>query len=163
MKINNMNILKNTQGFTLIEALIAMLVLTIGVLALNTMQTISTKGNTTASKLTVASTLANNSYERLLSMPYSDPTMDPTINLVAGTNTAPHTQTELSGLQLPTSVTSISWDVTEWTDTDGIDNDGDGTTDEADELNIKFVNLNINYNNRVAKTLTINFYKSEML
>ena len=155
MKINNMNILKNTQGFTLIEAIIAMFVLTVGVLALNIMQTTSTKGNTTANKLTVAGTLAGNSYERLLNMPYTDPTMDPAAN--------PHDETELSGLQLPSAVTSISWDVTVWTNTDGIDNDGDGITDETDELNIKFVSLNINYNDRVAKTLTINFYKNEML
>ena len=150
-----MNILKNTQGFTLIEALIAMLVLTIGILALNTMQTTSTKGNTTANKLTVASSLAGNSYERLLNMPYNATAMDP------GTN--PHNSTELAGIQLPTAVTSISWNVTEWSNTDGVDNDGDGDTDEADELNIKFVSLNINYNNRTAKTLTINFYKSEIL
>jgi hypothetical protein len=87
-------------------------------------------------------------------MPYDDPTMDSAGN--------PHNETELSGLQLPTNVTSISWNVTEWTNTDGIDNDGDGNTDESDELDIKAVSLVINYNDRTAKTLNINFYKSKI-
>ena len=149
--------LKNTKGFTLIEALIAMLVLTVGILGISTMQITSTKGNTTANKLTIASTAAGNSYELLLNLPYDDPALDPdpAVN--------PHNQAELTGLVLPSDVTSVSWNVTEWTNTDGIDNDGDGLTDEADELNIKNIALNVNYTNRSAKTITINFLKSEML
>ncbi len=155
-----MNILKNTQGFTLIEALIAMIVLTIGILALNTMQITSILGNATANKLTIASATGSNSFERLLNLPYDHSALDPAGN--------PHNETELTGLQLPTGVTSISWNVTEWTNTDGLNNDGDkntdGTdkTDESDELNIKLVNLNVHYTNRLAKTLTISFYKSEL-
>ncbi len=150
-----MIILKNNQGFTLIESLIAMLVLTIGILAVNTMQISSIRGNTSANKLTVASTLAGNSYERLLNVSYNDSTMDPATN--------PHSDAELSGLQLPSHVSSVSWNVTEWTNSDGLDNDGDGVTDESDELNIKVVSLNVNYNDGSPKTLTINFYKSGML
>ncbi len=148
-------ILKNNNGFTLIEALIAIFILAIGILGLSTMQIQSTEGNTMANNLTLASTLAGNSYERLLTLDYDDPAFDPAGN--------PHTQAELIGLQLPASVTSISWTVTEWTNTDGIDNDGDGNVDESDELNIKGVALNINYTVKTAKTLTINFFKSEML
>ncbi|MGM0656260.1 MAG: prepilin-type N-terminal cleavage/methylation domain-containing protein [Thermodesulfobacteriota bacterium] len=150
-----MIILKNNQGFTLIESLIAMFVLAIGILAVNTMQISSIRGNTTANKLTVTSTLAGNSYERLLNVSYDDPTMDPATN--------PHSDAELTGLQLPSHVSSVSWNITEWTNSDGIDNDGDGFTDESDELNIKVVTLSVNYSDRGAKTLTINFYKSEML
>ncbi len=146
--------LKNTQGFTLIEALIAMVVLTTGLLALYTMQMSSTKGNMTANKLTLASSVAGNGFERLLNLPYTHTTMDPASN--------PHDNTELTGLQLPSGVTSVSWNVTEWTNTDGLDNDGDGTTDEPDELNIKSVTLNVNYRDWLAKTLTITFYKSEL-
>jgi len=149
-----MTILKNTRGFTLIEALISMFVLTVGILALFTMQIGSTRGNTTANKLTIASSIAGNSFERLLNVPYTDPTMDPTAN--------PHAGTEITGLVLPSGVTSIAWNVTEWTNTDGLDNDGDGNVDEPDELNIKAVNLNVNYTDRLAKTLTITFYKSEL-
>ena len=150
-----MIILKNNQGFTLIESLIAMLVLTIGILAVNTMQISSIRGNTSANKLTVASTLAGNSYERLLNVSYNDSTMDPATN--------PHSDAELTGLQVPSHVSSVSWNVTEWTNSDGVDNDGDGVTDESDELNIKVVSLNVNYNDGSPKTLTIRFYKSGML
>ncbi len=146
-------ILKDNQGFTLIEALSAMVILTIGLMALYSMQIGSTKGNTTANKLSLATTVAGNGYERLLNVLYTAPEMDPA---------NPHTQTELTGLQLPSSVSSISWNVTEWTNTDTIDNDGDGVTDEADELGIKMVVLTVNYTDWLAKTLTITFYKSEL-
>lgn len=132
-----------------------MLVLTIGILAVNTMQISSITGNTSANKLTVASTLAGNSYERLLNVSYNDSTMDPATN--------PHSDAELTGLQLPSHVSSVSWNVTEWTNSDHLDNDGDGVTDESDELNIKVVSLNVNYNDGSPKTLTISFYKSGML
>lgn len=146
--------LTDKNGFTLIEALVAMFVLTVGILAIFTMQMNGTEGNTTANKLTVASSIAGNSFERLLNMPYDDATMDP--------NTNPHTDAELTGIQLPSNVTSITWTVTEWRVDDNLDNDGDGTIDEPDELDLKFVALNINYVDRVNKTLTINFCKSEM-
>ena len=150
-----MTILKNNQGFTLIEALIAMFVLTVGILAVNTMLISSIRGNTTANKATVTATLAGNVYERLLNVSYDDSTMDTTTN--------PHSDAELTGLQLPSYVSSVSWNITEWTNTDGVDNDGDGVTDESDELNIKVVTLSVNYNDKSAKTLTISFYKSGML
>ncbi len=131
-----------------------MLVLTVGILALNMMQITSTKGNTTANKLAVAGTVGGNGYERLLTMAYNDPTMDPAGN--------PHDQTELAGFQLPTGITSLSWNVTEWTNVDTLDNDGDGNVDEPDEVNIKNIDFNVNYSNKSAKTLTITFYKSEI-
>jgi type II secretory pathway pseudopilin PulG len=148
-----MTILKNSEGFTLIEALIATLILSVGLLALGGMQMSSVKGNTTANKLTIASTSANSGYELLLNMSYFDPAMDP------GT----HTQAELPGLVLPEEIESLTWDVTLWTVTDGLDNDGDGEFEEADERQIKSIDLNINYTNRAVKTMTINFLKSEML
>lgn len=147
--------LNNNRGFTLIEALIAILVLTIGISAVTTMQISSTQGNSTASHLTVASTLGGNSYERMLGLDYNDAALDPAGN--------PHTQAELNGLNLPGNVTSVTWTVTEWTNTDGIDNDGNGVVDEPDELGIKQITMNINYTTPTAKTLTINFLKSEVM
>ena len=147
--------LKNDKGFTLIEALITMLVLTVGISALYAMQVGSTRGNTTANTLTVAGTVSGDIFERLIDLPYDDDALNPAGN--------PHDSSLFADLTLPPNITSASWTVTEWTNTDGIDNDGDGDTDEADELDIKLVVLDINYRNRTAKTLTINFYKSEML
>ena len=149
-----MTILKNTQGFTLIEALISMAVLTTGLLAIYTMQISSTKGNNSANKLIITNSTAGNGFEQLLNLPYTDPTMDPLQNH--------HDETELAGLTLPSGVTALSWNVTEWTNTDGIDKDGDGETDESDEVSIKSVTLIVNYRNWLAKTLTITFLKSEL-
>lgn len=150
-----MEILKDSRGFTLIEALMSMLVLAIGILAVNSMHVSSIQGNSTASRLTVAGSVGGNSYERLLSLDYDAPALDPAGN--------PHTQGELAGLVLPNAVTSISWNVTEWTNTDGLDNDGDGITDENDEAGIKAVDLTINYQDQANnKSLTLTFLKSEL-
>lgn len=152
-----MLIIKNDKGFTLIEALIAMMVLAIGILAISTMQDVSIKGNTKAKLITQASVLGGNSYERLLNVDYDDPIMDPAGN--------PHDHTEFTNptLQLPSGTTSVTWNVTEWSNTDGVDNDGDGVIDETLEMDIKSITMTINYTDRTAKTITINFLKSEML
>lgn len=148
-----MNIQKKEEGFTLIEALIAIIILAIGILSVSTMQISSIRGNTTSNKVSIASAGAGSGYELLLNMPYN------AAALSAGT----HTQNELPGLVIPWGVSSITWNVTEWTNTDGTDNDGDGDVDEADELGIKSIDLDVNYTNRSAKTSTINFFKSGML
>jgi prepilin-type N-terminal cleavage/methylation domain-containing protein len=144
----------NNTGFTLIEALIAILVLSIGILALGSMQVASTRGNSTANKVSRASTSGGSSYEWLTNLSYDNPALDPAGN--------PHTQAEIAGLMLPSGVTAVTWNVTEWNNTDTLDNDGDGSTDEADELYIKSIALNVSYTNRTARTLSITFLKSEM-
>jgi type IV pilus modification protein PilV len=62
----------DTGGFTLIEVIIALAILTIGILSVNAMQTMSIRGNKTASDITKASTLATDRIERLINMPYDD-------------------------------------------------------------------------------------------
>lgn len=62
----------NQQGFTLIEVLVAMVVLTIGVLSLYSMQISSIDGNAKASRITTASTWAGDRIEQLLNLPYDD-------------------------------------------------------------------------------------------
>jgi type IV pilus assembly protein PilV len=153
-----MSPLLTQKGFTLIEALVAMVVLTIGILSLYTMQVSAINGNATANHLTVATTVANNCYERLWNVPYTaSPMMDDT------TGVKTHTEAQLAGFSLPQGVTSVRWGVTTWTNSDGIDNDGDGDTDEDDETNIKLVALDVNYTDKaVAKTMTVTFYKSEL-
>ncbi len=149
-------ILLSDNGFTLIEALIAMAVLTVGILTLYTMQMTAITGNATASRLTRASTVAADSYERLLQVPYNDP-------IIMNATTNPHDHTQFTGFTLPAGVNFVNWNVTEWTNADNTDNDGDGETDEGDETGIKLVTLTVNYNDRgPAKTLTVNFYKHEL-
>lgn len=58
------------QGFTLIEVMIAIVLLTIGILAAGTMQISSLGGNSNANRITQASTLAGGRIESIMSKPY---------------------------------------------------------------------------------------------
>jgi type IV pilus modification protein PilV len=59
-------------GFTLIEAVIAIAVVTIGVLAINAMQTGAVRGNAKANQITSVSTWAGNYMEQVNAMDYDD-------------------------------------------------------------------------------------------
>jgi type IV pilus assembly protein PilV len=64
------------DGFTLIEVLIAIFVLSIGVLAVGMMQISSINGNKIAFDISEASFQAESELERLLSIPFGDVTDD---------------------------------------------------------------------------------------
>ena len=68
--------LLNNKGFTLIEALVALFVLTIGILTLNKMQITSIRGNANASGITSSSNWAAAQIEQLLRLNYDDPLLD---------------------------------------------------------------------------------------
>lgn len=68
---NRLNPALSDHGFTLIEVLIALAVLTIGVLSVNAMQTASIRGNATASRITTATTVGTDVVERFFSLPYN--------------------------------------------------------------------------------------------
>ncbi len=59
-------------GFTLIEVIIAISILTVGLLAVASMQTAAIQGNFFAYRTTQAATLAQDRLEYLLSLPYDD-------------------------------------------------------------------------------------------
>ena len=63
----------NERGFTLIEVMVALVIFAVGLLAVATMQISSIGGNSTASQITDASTLAANQVEILMGLPYADP------------------------------------------------------------------------------------------
>lgn len=67
--INKKQNLSN-QGFTLIEVIVAITVLTIGILSLYSMQVSAINGNATANNLTTRSNWASDRIESLLSRPY---------------------------------------------------------------------------------------------
>jgi len=68
---------QDTQnGFTLIEVMIAMLVLSIGILGLAKMQLSAVKANSYANGLTEASTFAQNKMEDLMALAYDDTDLD---------------------------------------------------------------------------------------
>lgn len=63
---------KSSGGFTLIEVLVAMVILSIGVLALTSMQTAGMKGNSTANVLTVGGTWVASTIEEIFGTEYDD-------------------------------------------------------------------------------------------
>lgn len=64
----------NSQnGFTLIEVIIAMAMLTIGILGAASMQIASIDGNSLAMRLTGAATWASETQETLMALPYTHP------------------------------------------------------------------------------------------
>jgi len=155
-KNNQNNRLKNNQGYTLIEIMIAMAVFAIGILAIFSMQITSTGSNALARGLTENYTAAMDKVEELLALPYDDPDLDP--------DASPHTAAK---------------------DSDGIDNDGDGLFDAGDidgedngyinlswevwentlhDQNIKSVRVTISssVNGGDEREINIDFYKANM-
>jgi len=66
------------KGFTLSEVLVAIVVLSLGLLGLETMHIAAIQVNTTASRLTQGTTLAQDRAERLMALPYDDPMLTDT-------------------------------------------------------------------------------------
>lgn len=67
-----MKIIHTQNGFTLIEAVIAMAILAIGILTLQTMQVIGIKGTSQANRITVGSTWAADRIEQIQVLDYDD-------------------------------------------------------------------------------------------
>ena len=75
----------NNKGFTFVETLVALMVFTIGILALNKMQLISIWGNSNASGITTISNWAGDRIELIIGAPYT-PTLP---NTCAGDDGSP--------------------------------------------------------------------------
>lgn len=89
--------LRNDEGYTLIELLIAISILSVGLLAVATMQISSIRVNDTARKMTRRATMAQDRLEYLMSLGYT--------HAVLTTAGSPH-----SDPSAPSGYT-ISWDV----------------------------------------------------
>ena len=72
----NKIIQKNQNGFTMIEILIGTLLFAIGILGVAIMQISAIKGNSFASGLTEASTLAQDKMEELMMIDYNNPDLN---------------------------------------------------------------------------------------
>jgi prepilin-type N-terminal cleavage/methylation domain-containing protein len=69
------------HGFTLLEVMIALAIFAIGILAVSAMQINSINQNAGARMQTEATSLASDSMERLLALPYDHEQLDPDVTL----------------------------------------------------------------------------------
>ncbi|MDH4316908.1 MAG: prepilin-type N-terminal cleavage/methylation domain-containing protein [Desulfobulbaceae bacterium] len=60
------------NGFTFIEVMVAMVIITVGILSLNAMQVSYIRGNATAGHVTMATTWNSDLLETMVAMPYDD-------------------------------------------------------------------------------------------
>jgi prepilin-type N-terminal cleavage/methylation domain-containing protein len=126
------------KGFTLIEVLVATVVFSLALLGLERMHIAAIQGNTIASRLTQATTLAQDRVERLLAMPYNDPMLADT--------TATGTFTSYTDPSPPQGYT-IRWEV----DTD------------VPSAGIKTINIFVTWKNLTAsKTFSLSIRKSNL-
>ena len=65
------------KGFTLLEVIVAISILTFGLLAVASMQMTAIRGNYNASNITEATTVAQDRLENLMGLLYSDTLMNP--------------------------------------------------------------------------------------
>jgi type IV pilus modification protein PilV len=79
------------KGFTLLELMIAMVVLAIGILALIQMQVAAMSGNSSANQMTTAVTLAQDQIERLKGLSFFDNALADTVSNNATLNNPPNT------------------------------------------------------------------------
>lgn len=86
-------------GFTLLEVIVAVSILTVGLLAVASMQTAAIRGNDTAYRVTESVTWAQDRLEFLLALPYDDTKLSP------GTG-------QSDPLTTPTPHYTITYDVT---------------------------------------------------
>ncbi len=137
--------LNSERGITLIETLIALVVLSISLLGLSALQTTAIRGNASAAKLSTSIISGSDRIEQLLNAPYNDPALD--------INNSPYQET--SGLA--PGISSIVWTVAPY------DANGDGDTIDADEQGIKDVTITVNYSAAGgAKTTQIKFLRAQV-
>ena len=114
MEMKTIRTLYDDDGFTLIEALMALAILTIGILALYSLQTVVIKGNATAIGLTTASTWAADRVEQLLALDYDDVDLqDDGVDGAAGLGNATDTTADGNAVS-PDGKYTIFWNVADF-------------------------------------------------
>ena len=75
---NKMRKKSKEEGFTLLEVIVAIAILTFGILAVASMQAASIRGNFFSSSVTEGTTWAGDEVERLMALPWDDPLLQDT-------------------------------------------------------------------------------------
>lgn len=128
----------DSNGFTLIEVVIALMIFSIGILAMQGLQLTSVKTNFAALTITRAIGQGIDTVERILALDYTNDL------LLAGN----HDDTEFPDEWAHTKNTSINWEI----------------TDNEPMPHMKTVDLVITSIERgSSKTLAITYYKAELL
>ena len=126
-----MKAIKKNRGYTLIEVLMAMAIFAVGFLALASLQIKSISLNASSRMRTDATTMAVESLERLISLPYSHEDLDP------GNN--PHRSTP------PEEGYAIEWNI----------------QDDVPVTATKTIVIRVTGSNPYAKPITISFVKGQ--
>jgi len=92
-------LVKRSEGFTLLEVMIALVILSVGLLGLAALQLVAVKSNAFSSEMTYATMLAQQHTEVLKSLPFAD------ANLTPGSHTAMGSS---KGVQY-----TVTWNVTD--------------------------------------------------
>lgn len=139
------------SGFTLIEVIIALAILTIGILSVNAMQVVSVRGNNTANRLTTAATWATDRAEVLFNKEYDDPDLNDdgggAANGLAGLNDATAATADGNDVS-PDGEYTIFWNIAE----------------NEPLPNLKTINVIVVRNDLgTQKTLTLSHMKSKFM
>jgi prepilin-type N-terminal cleavage/methylation domain-containing protein len=113
------------NGFTIVEVMIAIVILSIGMLAAWALQFSSTRGNTSSRNLTLSASCASDRLEQLIQLPYAHADLS-AVN--------PHTPAQ---------------------DADGIDNNFNGEIDEAGETGPLRISWQVTDDTPIPQTKTI--------
>lgn len=138
----------NQQGFTLIEVLISMVILSVGILATSQLQLSFMQSNVKARIMTLGTAQAQEKIEELMSLPYDDANFD--------LGTPPHTDTTD-----PTY--TYTWTVTDNAAAEVTDLGTGALISAAVPGTIKTVNVTVSWTEKnVQRQVTYTFIKANM-
>lgn len=100
---------RNEQGFTLVEALIAILILVFGLIAISNLFVVAGSSNTVANHGSAATAIATEQMERLKAMPF-----DSLSALTGGAANAGSVTSDVTNFNVNTAVTGVGTIHTRW-------------------------------------------------
>lgn len=105
-----MKIYKDESAFSLIEVMIALVILSVGVFAVNSMQLSSLAGNSRANTVTSVADWTASQIEQLMNLPYDDPLLNDTKPL-QGLNANTVANSDSGAVNSPDGRYTIFWNV----------------------------------------------------